>query len=114
MTKYPLKFSVQVEKKIPGAGTDFFGDPVGETIATETVAVFGWAITSVAETATDSVMRLVNELQLFAPSGTIKAPDTVVLPDGGRWEVHGTPENYDNNPWFSPGLEVVKCRQISG
>lgn len=64
--------------------------------------------------AGDSIMRLVDELQVFAPPGTLDPAQELRLPDGTKWTVEGNAEDYSANPWFKPGLVVIHCKRVEG
>lgn len=111
--RFRCKFRVQVETP-GGVIVDRFGDERPAEPETHQVAVFGWAIVKVAETVGDSVLRTVDELQLYAPPDAPITPASVVVINGQRWKVNGIPDNYEHNPWFAPGLVLVHCRKVDG
>lgn len=95
-------------------GTDRFGNPVRVLGGWQPVMVAGWWISRVEEKTGDSVLRTVSELSIITPAGVLSAEQQVQLPDGSVWEVHGEEENYQNGPWWNPGLVVVNCKKVSG
>ncbi|WP_157108905.1 hypothetical protein [Corynebacterium aquilae] len=96
--------------------TDFFGDDVirGD-VHWQQVNVFGWALNVVDEQQGDSVSRTRDHIDLYAPHAVSPLSGQVVrLPDGTVWEVEGNPQNYDNNPWWQPGLAVTRLYRVEG
>lgn len=77
--------------------------------ARDSVRVAGWSVPSSAEPKLSGHDRRTVQIELFAPVGTFRPNDAVVLPERDDiLEVIGEPENYQHNPFgWSPGLEVV-------
>lgn len=110
---YPLREQVEVGAWTDG-GVDRFGNPKPGELIWESVNVFGYATVRTQEEQGDSIMRLVDELQVFAPPGTFDPAQELRLPDGTKWTVEGNAEDYNANPWFKPGLVVIHCKRVEG
>ena len=111
-TYYPLKESVTVRRMV--LGTNGYGEEKLTRGPEEPVKVFGWYITGGQEPGTDGrVNQVTYDAVLMAPSGAIGADDEVLLPQVGWCTVEGPPGNYDNGPWWTPGLEHVRLRRVS-
>ena len=112
MSVFPLARTVEVYT--PGEPVeDRFGNTRPGPGTWQPVKVFAWAVNKVEEQADDSILRTVDELTVYMPD----APDPggrVRLPDLSEWQVEGNAEDYNNNPWWSPGLVVVHCRKVEG
>lgn len=96
--------------------TDLFGDDAirGE-VEWVPVDVFGWALNAVDESQGDSISRTRDHIDLYSPHTVAPTPGQVVrLPDGTVWEVEGNPQNYDNNPWWQPGLAISRLYRVEG
>lgn len=112
---FPQLFEVEVLTPSAVVEVDRFGNERRTPATWVKVKVFGWAVAAVDETAGDSVLRTVDQLQLYCSRDV--APDAdmqVRLPDQSVWTVQGHFEDYENNPWWSPGLVVVRCRNVEG
>lgn len=111
---FPLRKTIQVsEYGPPKPGR--LGVMVPGPLTWVPKKVFGWAVVRVEEEQGDSVMRLIDDLQLIAPPGTIpEASNKIKLPDGSEWSVQGNAEDYNANPWWEPGLVIFHCRKVTG
>lgn len=80
--------------------------------------VAGWSRKRVSEGDVNSVLRTVDALEIYFPTGDAPAPgEKVRLPDkpDEEWEVKGNPDDFDHGPFgFVPGLVVVHCRLVKG
>lgn len=114
VTVFPLSQEVTHLKSGP-PGEDPFGNPVPGVPVEEQVLVFAWWIGSSGEpTPSGHVERVDSDASLIAGPGVFKPSDQVILPGHGVFEVEGHPSNYDNNPWWSPGVEMVSLRRVEG
>lgn len=114
MSVFPLTQEV-TRLRTGGMSTDPFGNPVPGPPSEEQVLVFAWWIGSSGEPSLSGhVERVDSDASLIAGPGEFKPADQVVLPGGGVFEVEGHPSNYDNNPWWSPGVETVALRRVEG
>lgn len=112
--KFPLNCWVEVHREGDPV-IDRFGNQRPRPDHWERVQVFGWAVNQTSEGDQTSVLRTYNQLSIYMPHEAIPAPsEKIRLPNGTVWEVEGNPENYDNNPWFAPGLDVVRCKKVEG
>jgi hypothetical protein len=108
---YPL--TVPVTRFRRGVtGQDQLGnDVVGET--SSEVLVFGYYSASPDEPLEAGHERLTLDARMITAVGDFVADDAVILPSFGqeRFEVVGEAENYNANPWWSPGREIVNLRR---
>lgn len=114
MSIFPLTEQVTRIRPSPG-GTDAHGNPTeGDPVAT-VLRVFAWWIGSSTEPSMDGhVERIESDASMIAAPGEFRPSDRVELPGAGLFEVKGHPANYDNNPWWSPGVETVALRRVEG
>ena len=111
MAFIPLRHSVEVSQM--ETTTDRFGNERPTQGPFHAVQVAGWAVTKVEETAGDSVLRTIDQLDVYAPEPF--APGASIrLPDGGIWQVHGNAEDTRHGPFWNPGLVVVHARKVAG
>lgn len=110
---FPLKKTIHVSEYGPPT-YDRFGNEIPGAVEWVPKKVFGWAVVRVEEKQDDSVMRLIDDLQLIAPNGTVGADSNIRLPDNSEWTVEGNAEDYSANPWFNPGLVIYHCRKVEG
>lgn len=91
-------------------------DELGNDVISESrreVLVFGWSYTSPDEPVVAGHPRVEVDATLIAGVGDFVASDAVVLRgDPDPFEVIGSPQNFDNNPWWSPAREVVNLRRV--
>ncbi len=108
---YPL--TVPVTRFRRGVtGQDQLGnDVVGET--SSEVLVFGYYSSSPDEPLEAGHERLTLDARMITAVGDFVADDAVILPSFGqeRFEIVGEAENYNANPWWSPGREIVNLRR---
>lgn len=110
---FPLKLAVTRVRR-DEAGVDELGNDVVTEIR-ESIKVFGWYSTTPDEPIIAGHERVVVDVALIAKSGDFEAGDAVVLPgDDSVYEVIGGAANYDHNPWWSPGREVVGLKVVKG
>lgn len=114
MSVFPLTQEV-TRLRSGGEATDPFGNPVTGAPVEDQVLVFAWWVGSSGEpNLTGHVERVESDASLIAAPGDFAPSDQVILPGGGVFEVDGHPANYDNNPWWSPGVETVALRRVEG
>ena len=112
VTVFPLGQTVEVYT--PGEPTtDAHGNDIPGVGSWESVKVFAWAVNKVSEDGGEFTLRTIDELTVYTPV-TFHPGGRVRLPDSSEWEVQGNAEDYNNNPWWSPGLLVVHCRKVEG
>lgn len=110
---YPLRQTIYVGT--PGEPTkDRFGNEIPGPMEWAPANVFGWAVVRTEEQTGDSIMRLIDDLQLIAPVGLLTAENEIRLPDDTTWVVEGNAEDYNANPWFTPGLVIHHCKKVEG
>ena len=91
-------------------GNEVLGPPVEDQIL-----VFAWWVGSSGEpNLTGHVERTESDASLIAAPGDFRPSDQVALPGVGVFEVDGYPANFDNNPWWSPGVETVALKRVEG
>ncbi|MFY9190182.1 MAG: hypothetical protein WAN89_02765 [Lawsonella sp.] len=111
---FPLIFEVTVHRVRDTGARDSFGTPIKES-TTESVKVFGWALGGADAPGDITPERVEYDATLYPPSSVdLVDGDRVELPNAGMFEVSGPPENYDNNPWFMPGMSVVRLKRVAG
>lgn len=76
--------------------------------------MFGWWVSGGQEVGDDGhLMQVTYDGSVIAPAGVIGVDDEVDLPGVGLCRVDGPPANYDNGPWFTPGLEVSRLSRVT-
>lgn len=58
--------------------------------------------------------RVIVDGAMIGPPDIVSAHGIVTHTTLGRFEVVGEPEDYNNNPWWSPGLVVYNLRRTEG
>ena len=111
MSFIPLRHTVEVSEV--EMVTDRFGNQVPRQGKFRPVQVAGWAVTKVDEAHGDSVLRTVDQLDIYAAK-PFALGASVKLPDGNVWQVEGNAEDYNHGPWWSPGLVVVHAKKVGG
>lgn len=107
----PLRHTVELAEVVET--TDPFGNVITVPSEFTPVQVAGWAIVKTEESAGESVLRTVDQLDVYAQQ-PFDAGTTIRLPDGSVWEVSGNAEDYRHGPWWNPGLVVVHARKVEG
>lgn len=95
------------------SGTDELNNDITVESRDE-VLVFAYYTLSPDEPVVSRHERLELDARLIAGVGDFIADDAVVLPGLGdkEFEVIGEAENYEANPWWSPGVETVNLRRV--
>jgi hypothetical protein len=80
------------------------------------VLVVGWAVTGGVERGEDGHINQVSwDVSLYAPASLqVDAQDQFIVPGLGMFEVAGSPANWDNGPWWSPGVSEIHLRRVDG
>ena len=114
MSVFPLTKEV-TRIRSGGVVTDPFGNEVPGPSSEDQVLVFAWWVGSSGEpNLSGHVERVESDASLIAAPGDFRPSDMVSLPGQGVFEVEGHPANFDNNPWWSPGVETVSLRRVEG
>lgn len=111
---WPLDHQVIIRNRVEAA-KDVFGNVMAGWGPDKPLRVFGWAEPSQEELVTaENAGRVVWDIDLFAPSGTVLITDQVVI-DGQAYEVTKV-GNFDHGPkgWLTPGLEVIHLKKTEG
>lgn len=108
--EYPLTVPVTRVRRTVGP-PDGLGNDTEIEVA-ETVLVFAWSQVNPMEPVVAGHDRLQVDVQMYADPGDFLPDDAVVLDAGLPFEVIGEPNNYDHNPWWSPGVEVINLRRV--
>lgn len=112
MNDYPCQIPIEVHRRT--VERNGFGDEIEVTGEPETVTVFGWFIGGGVEGRADGhVYQVEWDATLYAPaSAQIHAGDRVTIPNVGEFTLDGEPANWDNNPWFAPGLVEIRLKKV--
>lgn len=104
--KYPLKFTVTRPGERYFTGEyDRFGNEIWATAPAVDVRVFSYAVIRTEQGLTDDQFRIVDRLEVIAPSGSLSGAATVVV-DAVAWDRDGSGHSVGNNPYFNPGLDI--------
>lgn len=114
MSVFPL--TQEVTRLRSGSdGVDAHGNVIPGLPVEDRILVFAWWVgTSGEPNVSGHVERVESDGSLIASPGDFLPSDQVLLPGHGVFEVDGHPANYDNNPWWSPGVESVQLRRVEG
>lgn len=111
--KYPLRFAVTRIRRSESGVDELGNDVVSET--RQEIPVFGWAPTQPDEPVISRHERVESGMSLYARPGDFIESDAVLIPrEDEPFEVIGGEQSYENNPWWSPGLVVVRLERIEG
>ena len=114
MSVFPLTQEV-TRLRAGEVGYDSHGNEVTGPPVEDQIMVFAWWVGSSGEPyPSGHVERVESDASLIAAPGDFEQSDRVILPGVGVFEVEGRPANYDNNPWWSPGVETVALRMVEG
>ena len=114
MSVFPLTKEV-TRIRSGGVVTDPFGNEVPGPPTEDQVLVFAWWVGSSGEpNLSGHVERVESDASIIAAPGDFQPSDQVSLPGVGVFEVDGYPANFDNNPWWSPGVETVALKRVEG
>lgn len=92
-----------------------YGEEVRSKGIPTPLLVFGWYINGGEEFGSDGHVNQVSyDASVLAKTGDLGVDDEVLLPGHGWFRVDGPPANYDNNPWWSPGIQQVQLVRVSG
>lgn len=58
--------------------------------------------------------RVIVDGSMIGPAGIVSPHGRVTHNTLGAFEVVGEPEDYNNNPWFQPGVVVYNLRRVEG
>lgn len=118
-TPFPMNESVTVRKpgeKVEDPLTGNLLDRPGEVL---TVSVFSWAVIQSVEQPAGAARtfdglgaHLEERLQIIGLPDVISSGDVVILPNGSEWSLAGNAEDYNHNPWWSPGLVVYYALKV--
>lgn len=90
-----------------GNPVDSWGDPVD-------TPVYGWASPSSSEPKLAGHDRVVVDVEMGAPVGTVAEPRDKFVLGGRTYTVEGEPEDYNHSPFGGqPGI-VVNLRRVEG
>lgn len=109
-TDYPMTVPVTRHRRAVGPPDDLGNDT--EIEETETVLVFAFAQVSPQEPVVYGHDRIQVDVQMYATPGDFLPDDAVTIDPHGPFEVIGEAQNYDNNPWWTPGVEVINLRRV--
>lgn len=110
MTEYPLRFTVKVHSR--REVVDGFGDVTYEPGPPRQVRVFAWHLGGTEGGPDGHVHRVDWDATVYAPADAgITAGDVVDLGDGALFDVDGPAESWEANPWWNPGLVVIRLKR---
>lgn len=114
MSVFPLTQEV-IRIRSGTSGRDAHGNEITGPPVEDQILVFAWWIGSSGEPGTAGhVERVESDASMISAPGEFKPSDRVALPGHGVFEVEGHPANYDNNPWWSPEVDMVQLRRVEG
>lgn len=113
MSEFPLLFTVG-HRVFDASGEDAHGNPQVQWLAPVVKSVYGWGAPQSSEPKLAGHDREIVEVELLVPPGFVaSARDRMVL-DGQEFEVIGSPEHFDHNPFgWNPG-GVLDLKAVSG
>lgn len=111
MPRRKRAFTIEVAEVVQDR--DYFGNLVNKTGPYRPVRVAGWAVVKVEEQQGESVLRTIDQLEVYSPE-EFHAGSEIRLPKGSVWQVEGNAEDYRHGPWWDPGLVVVRAKKVEG
>lgn len=115
---FPTPFTVGVHTYSAGSD-DGYGNPVPvytparDQPGTE-YAVCGWVTSAPPVEERGGQDRVIIDLQLFAPATFPATAYDLVDVEDTQFEVIGEAEDYNNGPWWMPGVAVWNLRNVTG
>lgn len=113
--QFACQFPVNLRRWVEGAGRDERGRETGAHAPAESILVFAWYIGGTEVLTDGHENRTVHAATCYPQTkDNVGELDRIELPGYGWFEVDGQPTNYDNNPFWSPGLVDAKLRKVDG
>lgn len=112
-TEWPLTVPVVLMRRV-GGGVDEYGDPLPERFSEENVMVFGVAVGGDEPVTATRPERVRHDLTVYAPTSLQVGARDRIRHRGEVFEVDGPPGDWDENPWWSPGLAQIRCNRLEG
>lgn len=110
---FPLTVPVTL-LRFDAGGTDEYGDPLPGYAAPEEILVFAVVVGGEEPVTAMRPERVRYDLTVFAPSSAGISDRDRIEYQGHKFDVDGAPGNWDENPWWSPGLVSVRCNRVEG
>lgn len=111
MVDFPLTIPVTRIRRSTGGVDELGNDMTVED--RDQIMVFGWSQVAPSEPVVAGHPRVEVDVNLIAGAGDFVATDAVLLPsESDPFEVIGSAQNYDHNPWWSPNREVINLKRV--
>lgn len=110
-SRIPLRYKLEIAQLVEI--TDRFNNKVMVPGVYQPVLVAGWAIVNTKEQTGESVLRTIDQLDIYSPEAFSRGTQ-VRLPDGSVWQVQGNAEDYRHGPWWNPELVIIHAVQVKG
>lgn len=108
---FPLTVNIGVRRYRDG-GKDAYGNPRPGYAPPEAVEVFAVAVGGVEDPTQAHPEAAEHTLKVYAPVGLGISDRDRIDYLGQTFEVDGRPGDWNDNPWWSPGLVEVRCKEV--
>lgn len=110
---YPCRVPV-VLKRYQHGGRDAYGNPRAGYSAPETVNVFAVVVGGTEDPTQTHPEAAEHTVRVYAPAELKISDRDRIEYQSNSYEVDGLPGDWDANPWWSPGLVEVRCKEVLG
>lgn len=111
--EYPCNVELAVRRYQHGA-LDAYGNPRAGYGAPETAKVFAVVVGGAEDPTQTHPEAAEHTLKVYAPASLNIGDRDRIVYQGSSFEVDGRPGDWDANPWWSPGLVEVRCKEVLG
>lgn len=114
MAEFSCTLPINYRRKVPSTESSPRGNEIEKHDDAEPQLVHLWYPSEVAAPTDGHAERIAFDATCYPPTDLgVKVGDRIELPGEGWFRVVAV-SNYDNNPYFVPGIVDVKLRRVDG
>ena len=110
---FPCRVPVELRRHRDG-GEDVYGNPRAGYGPAEQILVFSVVVSGSEDPTQQRPEAAEHRITVYAPSELGVGDRDRLIYRGESYEVDGLPGCWDDNPWWSPGLSEVRCKEVKG